>query len=173
LNGSSRANAVAAAIPQAWPTVACPIPARLDNICMNIGSQSLASKSEPFSYVFQRKFYEAACVIVGVDDEETEKAKIRKMWSASKHRLTCTDLQFDVQDGNILKYAVSKKFGEFLEEAIWWGVDLNWMDKSDGRTVLDYVKYQIDRNKGQSIERKLQHYYKILREAGAKHKSEL
>ena len=54
-----------------------------------------------------------------------------------------------------------------------WKVNLNKVDKTDGRTVLDYIKDQIERNKGLATEPVLQGYYNQLKKAGAKHRVEL
>jgi hypothetical protein len=163
----------------ATPYTFCPIPEKLDNICMNIDSRvQVADKAwrqfhTDYIYVYQKKVLDAACIKIGTDDEGTVNRKVQAMWSASRANLNCDSVQFDVSGGNVLKFAVSTKFDQFIEDAIWWGVDLNWVDKIDNRTVLDYVTYQIEKNKGKNIESKLAHYYKILKEAGAKHRHEL
>lgn len=160
---------------EATPNSFCPIAEKLENICLNVNNRTKAPK--PFgvsnSYLYQKKIYDAACAIPDVDDDETTNKKIRAMWSGSREQLKCNSVQFDVAGGNILKFAVSSKFSELLDDAIWWGVDLNWVDEHDKRTVLDYVQDKIVQNKGLSIETTLRHYYKILREAGAKHSHEL
>jgi len=43
----------------------------------------------------------------------------------------------------------------------------------DGRIVPDYIRYQLQRNKGNALEEKFQIYYHMLRKAGARHKEEL
>lgn len=152
----------------------CLKPEKLDNICMNISNRTLDPKPKgDYIYMYQRKILDAACVDIEKDNEEAIAQKIRKMWDAFTDRLTCESITFDVNAGNILKYAVSTKFDEFIDDAIWWKVNLNIVDKSDQRTVLDYVAYHIKENKGKNIESKYKHYYDILREAGAKHAAEL
>lgn len=152
----------------------CPNPKKLENICMTLPARTMDPKPKgDYVYMYQRKLLDAACVDVEKDSEEKINEKVQQMWTASADILKCESIQFDVTGGNILKYAVSTKFDEFLDDAIYWKVNLNKVDASDQRTVLDYVKYQIEKNKGSNIESKLQHYYKILKDAGAKHKSEL
>ncbi|WP_298095917.1 hypothetical protein [Brevundimonas sp.] len=75
---------------------------------------------------------------------------------------------FNVRQGNILKYAVSQNASSFIYAAIHtWGVDLNQVDASDGRTVLDYVNAGIARNVG-SIRDRLIGYGDELVRGGAK-----
>jgi antitoxin component YwqK of YwqJK toxin-antitoxin module len=152
----------------------CPNPRKLDNICMSLDSRTKDPKPRgDYYYMYQRKMLDAACVDVEKDSEEIVGRKIRAMWDKCWDKLKCHSIQFDASGGNILKFAVSTKFNEFIDDVIYWKVDLNKVDALDQRTVLDYITYQIEKNKGLSIESKYRHYYKILREAGAKHKSEL
>ena len=163
---------------EAAPIAFCPIPGKLDNICMTLPNRVVEPDKEwrlrqiDYHYAYQRKILDAACVL-HTDTGGTVNKKVRAMWSASRDKLKCESVQFDVTGGNILKYAVSTKFDEFISDAIWWGVDLNWVDKSDDRTVLDYVSFQIEQNKGKNIESLYANYYKTLRKAGAKHRHEL
>ncbi len=152
----------------------CPNPKKLENICMNIDGRSMDPKPKShYVYLYQRKILDAACVDVEKDSEEKISQKVQQMWTASTDNLNCRSIDFDANGGNVLKYAVSTTFDEFLDDAIYWKVNLNQVDKVDDRTVLDYVQHQIEKNKGKMIEVRLKHYYKILREAGAKHKSKL
>ena len=166
-----------AAAPVDWPA-GCPDLERLTNICSSIGGfvKDPAPRGD-YSYMYQRKIYDAACVDLQKDSEALMKRKIQEMWRIDERqprpRMTCNNLQFDVASGNILKFAVRKRFQEFLEDAVWWGVHLNRVDASDQRTVLDYVKDELDRTSHPSTRSTLQAYYQILREGGAKHRSEL
>lgn len=157
-------------------TQPCPNLTKLENICIYIDSRGKDPKPKgDYVYMYQRKILDAACVDVEKDSEEVIGQKIRKMWDAAfaEAKLNCLSIQFDANGGNILKFAVSTKFDEFIDDAIWWKVNLNHIDVVDNRTVLDYIQYQIEKNKGFNIVSKLQHYYKILKEAGAKHAAEL
>lgn len=149
---------------------------RLKNICMNIDARNKDPNPKgDYIYLYQRKILDAACVDVEKDSEEVIGEKVRKMWDAAvaQDKLNCRSIDFDANGGNVIKFAVSTKFNEFLDDMVYWGVNLNQIDKVDNRTVLDYVQHEINVNKGMSIEVKLKHYYKILRDAGAKHRSEL
>ena len=175
--GKPAAASAPAAAPVDWPA-GCPDLERLTNICTNLsGFTKDPAPRGDYSYMYQRKIYDAACVDLQKDSEALMKRKIQEMWRIDERqprpRMTCNNLQFDVASGNILKFAVSTRFQEFLEDAEYWGVNLNRVDASDQRTVLDYVKDELDRPTNPINRSTLQVYYEILREGGAKHRSEL
>lgn len=146
---------------------------KIKNICFFVGSRMRDSSPNPrYTYMYQKKFYEAACVGES-DSEEVAAEKIRALWKSIRPAMTCTNTHFDVDQGSILKYAISKNFEDFIDEVIRWKIDLNEVDNSDQRTLLDYVKYHMDRNKGNELESKFKMYYIKLRGAGAKHKEEI
>jgi len=154
-------------------TETCPDPLKLKNICMMVGNRMPAPKPHgEIVYRYQLALREAACV---AENEVPSKVseKVRLAWQASENLLVCNSVQFDVMAGNLLKFAVSKKNDDFIDDVIGWGVNLNRIDPSDQRTVLDYIKFHIDRNKGNELEGKFEIYYNQFRKAGAKHSSEL
>ncbi|HEY0914241.1 MAG TPA: hypothetical protein VGE22_05170 [Solimonas sp.] len=129
--------------------------------------------SGEYQFRYQKIVSEAACA-KSSDSEAVASAKVRAMWEQFEDRLTCNHVRFDVQNGSVLKYAASARFKDLLfDAAVIWKVDLNRVDQSDGRTLLDYVGKEIEQNKGTAIEPKLKSYYDMLRTAGAKHRSEL
>ena len=175
--GKPAAASAPAASPVVWPA-GCPDLEKIGNICLNLTNftKDPAPRGE-YSYMYQRKIYDAACVDLQKDSEALMKRKIQEMWRIDERqprpRMTCNNLQFDVAAGNILKFAVSTRFQEFLEDAEYWGVNLNRVDASDQRTVLDYLKDELDRPTNPINRSTLQVYYNTLRRAGAKHRSEL
>lgn len=149
---------------------------KMRNLCTIVsGRMKDKSPETGYKYLYQRRIYEAANVDKAVDDKETIAKKIRSMWTVSEQLklLSCNSTQFDVMDGNLLKYAVSYRFTEFIDEAISWRIPLNKVDYTDNRTLLDYVQYHVTKNKGNALEELYQIYYDKLRSAGAKHRSEL
>lgn len=153
---------------------ACPNKTKLTSVCLMIGNRMKDPKPIDFNeFMYNRRILEASCVNVDRDSEEVKIEKIRKMWNSFEEEMVCNSSTFDVANGNYIKFAVANKFDEFINDVIDWKVNLNRVDPSDGRTVLDYIKFQIEKNKGNALERKLQHYYDILKAAGAKHKAEL
>lgn len=153
------------------PPPECPNRKKLKNLCMMIGDQ-MADPKQPEKYMYETRFYQAGCVNDG-DSEEVKKQKIRNAWNTYEDDLKCNNNFFDVSDGHLLKYAVASNFTDFLDDAIKWQVNLNKVDAADGRTVLDYVQFHLEKSKGGALEPILKSYYLKLREAGAKHKSEL
>lgn len=152
----------------------CPNQTKLEGLCYAVGDKSkLETPIGKIRFAYQKKFLEASCVNVDSDSPEVVQSKVAKMWSKFRDKLVCNSVSFDVENGSILKFAVANKFDEFIYDALKWKIDLNKVDPTDKRTVLDYIQRQIERNKGNSLEPKLQSYYNRLKAAGAKHKSEL
>lgn len=153
---------------------ACPNPKKLRGLCMYVESKEKDPNPQGrYSWKYQKKIFEAACIDVKKDSEEEIGKKISKLWHDNEKTLICNNTKFDVANGNIIKFAVNLKFDEFLINMAKWKVNFNKVDEMDGRTVLDYVQDQIVRNKGLPSEPTLKDYYNMLRDAGAKHKWEL
>lgn len=153
----------------------CPNAEKLEQICSSVNAMEPDDGPSPtYRYFYQRQVMEAACVDSENDSVEVRNEKIGRMWKAFENKeLVCNSLQFDVPNGNIIKYAAMMNFDTFIRDVIRWNVNLNKVDAFDGRTLLDYLSFHIERTKGGEIEKKLKYYYGILRKAGAKHKSEL
>ena len=132
----------------------------------------MIDKEGKSKYLYQTRFAEAACVSAN-DTQEQAYSKIRYVWDNNENLLKCTSGAFDVARGGLLKYAFSGEFDDFIDDAIRWQVNLNSIDESDQRTVLDYFTYYIDKNKGNALEQRYRNYYDKLRSAGAKHRVEL
>jgi hypothetical protein len=153
---------------------ACPNPKKLKNICMYVdGKQEDSESLKGYSFVYQKRLLEAACVDVEKDSEEVVADKVRKMWKQFEPQLVCNSLKFDVMNGSIVKYASIVMFDAFIHDIARWKVDLNKVDAADGMTALDYLRDNLEKTKGTDTHRKLTNYYDILRRAGAKHRSEL
>lgn len=152
----------------------CPNPKKVKNICLTIDgrTEDLDAKGK-YTYMYQRMILDAACADEFKDSEEVIAEKIRNMWVKLADNMVCKSLNFDTPGAHVLKFAVSSSFDNFINDAIRWKVDLNLIDKKDNKTVLDYVKARMDSYEGSLIGDKMKIYYKMLRDAGAKHKSEL
>lgn len=143
-------------------------------LCMTISERGEDPNPQGrYTWRYQRMLMKASCVDITQDSEELIAQKISKMWKENEDTLICNNTQFDISNGNLIKFAVAMKFDEFLLDVADWKVNFNKVDKTDGRTVLDYVQAHIERNKGHEIEIRLKKYYEMLRKAGAKHRSEL
>ncbi len=146
----------------------------LNNLCSLIDDRTKdPDKESDFLYLYQRRVSEAAGV--GADDEpEQVRKKVGLLFNQYGNKLTCSNTRFDVTNGSVIKFAASSQFARFLEDVIYtWQLDLNVVDPADGKTLLDYVEQQADLNKGAANEAEFRRYVKILRNAGAKRKSEL
>jgi hypothetical protein len=151
----------------------CPDRLKLSNLCLMVGNKVPDEPGSNYKFAYQRKISEAACVDPS-DSKEVARKKIQEMWRQYEGEMLCNAPSFIVPNGNILKLAVSSSFNQFLFQAAkMWQVDLNRVDETDHRTVLDYVEYELQREKGTVLERDLQAYYDMLRSAGAKRASEL
>ncbi len=141
-------------------------------LCMYINGRNIDPSGE-FDFWYQRIVHEAACVDKD-DSEEVKVRKIQKMWKENEKKMICNNISFYVQNGNILKYAVNTLNDDFIFDVTYiWRVELNKIDASDNKTVLDYVTDEIERNKNGALESKLKSYYSLFRNAVAKHRSEL
>jgi hypothetical protein len=154
----------------------CPNAEKLEQFCSSVGGieeDDEVISGPKFRYYYQRQVFEASCVAQD-DPVEVRNRKIAQMWKRFENKeLVCNNLQFDVSNGSVIKFAVARGIDPFIRDIIRWQIDLNKVDATDNRTVLDYVLSHAERAKGSSIEKSLRHYYDILREAGAKHRTEL
>lgn len=173
-----------AAFPTPSPAASCPNRSKLKNLCMMIGDHMKVSRdpihtgkhfyeTRPgITYMYEQRFVDAACVLES-DSKEVKYAKIRDVWARYEDDLVCTNTQFDVPRGHLLKYGVASAFDDFLDDVVKWGVNLNKVDESDNRTVLDYIQFHMQKSAGGALEKKYQGYYDKLRAAGARHRHEL
>lgn len=152
----------------------CTNEVKLRGICAAVMNRDQTSaEPQKYPYRYTRKIFEASCVDMENDSDEVIARKVSAMWAKHSDKLTCTDTSFDVEKGSLIKYAVNAKFDKFIFDVVIWKVDLNKVDESDNKTVLDYVQDQIRSYKGLPTERDLRGYYELLRRAGAKHRDEL
>lgn len=144
------------------------------NFCGCIGTK-LPSKDPGgfYEYDYQKLMYQSAGIDLEEITEEEINEKLREWWELNKRILLCDSLQFPQPNGSVLKYASTSNTWTFIDEAITAGFDLNMVDKSDNRTLLDYVKDELKKRKGTVLENELLMTYNKLRKAGAKYRSEL
>ena len=154
--------------------VNCPNNHQIDMLCSLIHNKLEESDlKSPHLFRYQTVIMKAACTNPDVDSPAEVRRKIQAFWRRYSDELVCDSLSFTVQKGNIIKFAVDRRFDEFLADVVDWQIDLNRIDPGDNRTVLDFIKHEEQRFKGTVIEAKMKTYYRRLRQAGAKHRSEL
>ncbi|SFN99423.1 hypothetical protein SAMN05421741_11625 [Paenimyroides ummariense] len=145
------------------------------HFCGEVGAKgSYKGADGSFDYSYQKIMYDSACADLDNMPEKEVNQKLRDWWDLYKDKLTCDNVQFNVPNGSVFKFAIRANLTAFIDDAIYAKFDLNYVDKADGRTVLDYTKDELNKQTTSSPIRKvLQEYYDRLRAAGAKHKSEL
>ena len=119
-------------------------------LCADIGSKAKApiAEIEYYEYTYEKRILQLACVDLKVDNEETIKQKVKTWWNKYKISCKCDSVDFGLQNGNILKFALSQSFpevGELL--ASFYGCDINFIDPADGLNLLDYINLEIARLK--------------------------
>lgn len=156
------------------PAPGCADGSKLMGICNSIYQDFDAPEGSPFSLKWEHQIHEAACALG--DTKEVAAVKIQKMWQKLENtHLVCTQGNFEVDKGSILKYAISLPNWRFLSKAVEkWKVNLNKVDPSDNRTPLDYIEWQmkIAENNPETMTG-LKRAYEQLRKFGAKHRREL
>ena len=123
-------------------------------------------------YQYQTMLYEAAGVTPQYSTEVAYE-RTRAFLDANAGSLVCNMVNFNPRNGNVYKLAVARQADGFIDDALDnWHVDLNQVDATDRKTVLDYIT---DRRAtaGPTYARILDRYYARFRAAGARHASEL
>ena len=157
----------------------CPKKPDMVSLCRHVNFQTeLNDASINLKYQYQKDIFDAACADPNkkLDEElEAEYKKIRDMWSKYRHEFICGNGTFNnVVNGNVLKLAVNRTFGDFIEDvANRWAIDLNEIDDTDGQTVLDYTEALLKNDSGSALISEYKRYIKIFKENDAKHASEL
>ncbi len=109
------------------------------------------------------------------DTQEQVYAKIRTFLNRNMPSLLCSQSDFNPNNGNVLKLAVSRQSNRFIEFVLErWKPNLNQIDAVDGRTVLDYIEFRRTQAGATStFGVTLDRYYKRFRAAGALHAREI
>ena len=127
-----------------------------------------------YRYVYQARLFAAAGVHVQSDDPTSIQEKMQRFWNRHQDRLICNVVNSTVRNGHILRVAVERSNGEFINDvARRWRVDLNYRDRRDGGTVLDYLDAQLALARGSPREATLNRYRQILEAAGGRHARDL
>lgn len=152
----------------------CPDPGKLRNLCLFINHDpSLVERDPTFGLIrrYKKIIFEAACVLPD-DSKEVVSQKISQLWTDYPDKFVCKGgATFHLGVGGILEYAISIRFDPFIDDVIYWGLDLN--QKREGKTVLDYLQERIRLNENTALKKPLEAYFQELRKAGAKLSSEL
>lgn len=161
----------------------CPPPTKeqFAGACHTIYEKQMMANPKPgVSYGYQDSIWEMSCAIPGVDNIETAKPKIQKMWNKYRENFRCYGYpNYNSGDKNIAKFSLDTGFTTFLNEAVKrYNLDMNFIDPGDGKTVLDFIKEReefvrnlppVDYVRAEEYNR----FYNLLRLNGAKHRWEL
>jgi hypothetical protein len=144
------------------------------SFCTALDSKALENMPthDTVLYQYQTMLYEAAGV-TPQDSPEVAYERTKVFLNTNAASLVCNIVNFNPRNGNIYKLAVACQADGFINDALDnWHVDLNQVDATDGKTVLDYIT---DRRAtaGPTFARILDRYYARFRAAGARHASEL
>src|SRR5690606_25399298 len=112
-------------------TEPCPNPKKLRAMCEMVGDWTKDSEPQgKYEYLYQRRFLEAACVDLEKDSKEEMSKKISRVWKENEDKLICNNTQFEMGNGNIIKFAIDKSFDTFVFDVIDWKVNLNKVDET-------------------------------------------
>jgi hypothetical protein len=122
--------------------------------------------------------WEMSCADPLKDSMEEAKIKIQCMWNKYKEEFKCSNFSgVSTRNQNLLRFSVDVGFPYFTITLIKrYGLDINFKDPIDGKTLLDMVEMQIKSYKNAGFERKIREYqklYGIIIEYGGKRASEL
>lgn len=152
-------------------------PNQIDSLELcNLVSTQLAESAPNAStrFAYQTRIYRAACVDSSRDSAQVIQQKVQAFWNRYHDQLQCHQLGFSVVNGNILKLAVERNSREFINDAVRrWRVNLNHVDSTDQKTVLDYIQAELVKARGNNMEPVLQRYFTLFRSNGAKFQREL
>lgn len=146
----------------------CPKAKPLRGICNHV----IDPEDHDGEQIHIKKLKDAACVRPG-DSPEVEGIKIRAMWDKYEDKLVCDSIAFSVIGGNIIKATLLVKNKDFMETLMDWKVNLNRVDPADQRTVMDYIRDELNKNPPPYNKQFLEGFYRRLKNKGAKHRTEL
>ncbi|RYG89559.1 MAG: hypothetical protein EON59_01415 [Alphaproteobacteria bacterium] len=142
---------------------------QLRGICSFVYDRARQPAGSVYYYSFQKMMADAAGAQPD-DDVDARRIRVRYLWLDNQHAFRCTAQNFNLSNGNLLKYSVRSRSFEFIVAAIEdWHLELNFIDLADHRTILDYVAREAEANDGNSDSATINSYLDALREVGAKH----
>lgn len=116
------------------PTVLQPSGGQFNSLCIFI---------ERKDYAYEDRLWLMSGINSG-DSRLVIIAKVQKMMYNNWKSCKCNSTSFGVRDGNLLKYSVNRKFENFVDDMVeTYGIDINRIDPSDGKTLLDFMDYEI------------------------------
>lgn len=148
----------------------------VDDLCVFVAENIRESDpSKGTTYVWQTQLYEAANIDAHNDDGAAVRAKMQAFWNQYQDRLLCNVPNSVVRNGSILRLAADRSSTQFIQSVTYrWGLDLNYVDRNDGGTVLDWLDKEFDSAAaGTGRKNIISRYRRIMIDHGAKRASEL
>ena len=126
----------------------CPEPERVDyaKICAYSRDKRVAEEESPVDYLFQEILLKMSCVDLKNDSQETIIQKVNCMWNKYKTKFACDSLEFNVPNGNVLKFTLNFNFPDFVYYmGDYYNVDFMFIDPADGKTIIQYLDEEISK----------------------------
>jgi hypothetical protein len=140
---------------------------------MTAKTKAIGTATDTVEYRYEQIIWKVACAKMGRDDLETAKRKIQVWWNKYKTNCKCDSINFTVPNGNLLKFSINQSLPDFINTLVVnYDLDINFIDPTDGKNVLDYLNDEIQRFKDDGISKasiKIYEDYRItLIKLGAK-----
>jgi hypothetical protein len=162
-------------------TQECPQPTtqQFEQICDQVYTKKEASEESELSFKYQETLWKMSCAQDGEENLEEARLKVQQMWNKYRTSFSCDYPGVQVPRGNITKLSLDTGFSIFILDAVKnYKLDMNFKDPTDGKTIVDYIKEEIDRYKKSSVDvnskiKEYENLYSLLKAQGAKHSKDL
>ena len=162
-------------------TQECPQPTsqQFEQICDQVYTKKEASDESELSFKYQETLWKMSCAKDGEENLEEARLKVQQMWNKYRTSFSCDYPGVQVPRGNITKLSLDTGFSIFILDAVKnYKLDMNFKDPTDGKTIVDYLKDEIDRYKKSTVDvnskiKEYENLYSVLKAQGAKHSKDL
>ena len=159
----------------------CPAPStqQFEQICDQVYTKKEASDDSELSFRYQETLWKMACAKDGEENLEEARKKVQQMWNKYRTSFSCDYPGVKVPRGNITKLSLDTGFSIFILDAVKnYKLDMNFQDPRDGKTIVDYLKEEIDLYKKSAVDvsskiKEYENLYTLLKDHGAKHSKDL
>jgi hypothetical protein len=114
------------------------------DLCAYVDNRGKDNEGDGRNFHYYQTFMEMTACVIESDPDSIRIKKVQSWWN--KYDCKCNRTNFTIYSGSILKYAVQTSFDSFIYKIInFYKLDINFIDHSDGKTVLDFAKKEYDR----------------------------
>jgi hypothetical protein len=124
----------------------CPAPEKVDyaKICSYSRDKKLAPEDSELNYLFEQQILKMSCATEGKDSPQAIKQKTSIMWNTYRTKFACDSLEFNVPNGNILKFSMNFNFPDFIYTMVnTYDLDMDFKDPADNKTIIEYLDEEI------------------------------